>query len=238
MNWDLVIDLGLMALLGVVIFYAARLSLFLKTFHDGKKDMGFLVQDLSSSVARAENAINAMQDSASQSGQKLQDVINEAKFISDELRFMIGSGNSLADRLEKLAERNSELVEQVEGTGGVRHPLSDVKNLPEALRLHVENDARQPSAQQSKQVPPSEDAFFIRDTEFDSLEMQIFDENEDEDDDAFSFADKISSEQPSLNSQAEQELYQALRRRKRRSAAHSPSPTQAQKQRKILDDVT
>jgi len=52
-------------------------------------------------------------------GAFVREAIVEAKFLSDELRFMNETGDSLANRLEKLADRNRELVDLMENAGGI-----------------------------------------------------------------------------------------------------------------------
>lgn len=215
MNWGILVDVIILGLLGVTIYYAARLSVYLKTFHDGRKDMNFLIQDLSTSVSRAENAIKGMQASADQSGQKLQDVINEAKFLSDELRFMNEAGDSLANRLEKLAERNRELVDLLEQAGGVGHPN---QNLVEAA-VPAKPYHERPGKAVKLNPPAKEQSFAIQDREYDDFED--YDEPDDEDvfllDEAFQpDAEPVDTQSKSdmqLKSQAERDLYEALRRR-------------------------
>lgn len=213
MNLGLLVDVSILILLGVTIYYAARLSVYLKTFHDGRKDMNFLIQDLSASVSRAENAIRGMQASADQSGLKLQDVINEAKFLSDELRFMNEAGDSLANRLEKLAERNRELVDLLEQSGGVGHPAPQVP-APQPSKTFHEKEA--PPAIKLKK-PAKEQSFAIQDREFEKYE----DDYEEYDEETLLLEEPFVPEnevrqEMELKSQAERDLYEALRRRSAR----------------------
>lgn len=216
MDLGLLVDIAILVLLGATIYYAARLSVYLKTFHDGRKDMNFLIQDLSTSVSRAENAIKGMQASADQSGLKLQDVINEAKFLADELRFMNEAGDSLANRLEKLAERNRELVDLLEQSGGVGHPAQP--SLPQAAtpstRAFHERDDRPLKLNK----PAKEQSFAIQDREYDDYPEDDFDEYEEESlllDESY-MQEPDAKQEIELKSQAERELYEALRRRSAR----------------------
>ncbi len=215
MSLGLLVDVSILILLGVTIYYAARLSVYLKTFHDGRKDMNFLIQDLSTSVSRAENAIKGMQASADQSGLKLQDVINEAKFLADELRFMNEAGDSLANRLEKLAERNRELVDLLEQSGGVGHPSPQAAA---AVKPSKSFHEKPPAAAPLKlKKPAKEQSFAIQDREFDDYE----DDYEDYDEETLLLEEPYVPEEDArqeteLKSQAERDLYEALRRRSAR----------------------
>ena len=110
----LLLDGLILVFLCVTIFYAARLSLFMKSFRQGKSDMHRLVRDLNNVIARAESAVIGMKENAADVEAGMKEVIHEAKFLSDELKFMNETGDGLADRLEKLADRNRELVDLME----------------------------------------------------------------------------------------------------------------------------
>lgn len=208
-----ILDILIVILLGATIFYAARLSIHLKTFRDARSDMDDLLDDLSEAVIRAENAIKGMNNSAQQSGQKLQDVINEAKFLADELRFMNESGDNLASRLEKLAERNRELVDLLEQAGGVGHPVQE----PFHKKVRTQPVSQGVVRPQPKAAKPVNDAFAIQDRDYEEdfmdddfddqesiLELKMMLEPEDQ---------KPSASPSYLKSQAERDLYEALRRK-------------------------
>ncbi len=115
----LLLDGLILIFLCVTIFYAARLSMFLKTFREGRAGMQILIRDLTTTIAKAEVSITTTKRQMSEAEQELRTVINEAKFLSDELRYMNEGGDSLANRLEKLADRNRELIDLMEKSGGI-----------------------------------------------------------------------------------------------------------------------
>ena len=121
MNQDLMILLDglILVFLCVTIFYAARLSMFMKTFREGREGMQILIRDLTKTISKAESSIAYTKDQVGSAEKELRDVINEAKFLADELKFVNESGNGLAERLEKLASRNRELIDLVERAGGI-----------------------------------------------------------------------------------------------------------------------
>lgn len=121
MSYDisLLLDGLILVFLCVTIFYAARLSLFMKSFREGRSEMQRLVQDLSVTIDKAEASVANMKDHAGSTEVELKEIINKAKFLSEELRFMNETGDGLANRLEKLADRNRELVDLMERSGGI-----------------------------------------------------------------------------------------------------------------------
>lgn len=108
--FSLILNGTILVLLAATIFFAARLSLNLRDFRASRKDLDQLVRDLAAHVTRAEGAIAGMRETAQEAGRDLQEIVNEAKTLSEELQLMSEAGNSLAGRLEKLAERNGRLA--------------------------------------------------------------------------------------------------------------------------------
>lgn len=208
-----ILDVAVLVLLGVTVFYAARLSYFMSHFRQGKNDMARLLADLSRQVTQAENAMSGMRVVAEKAGGQLQEIINEAKFLSDELRFMNESGDNLAGRLEKLAERNRELVNLLEGAGGIgsgetitpaqparARPMSVP---PPSFLMSEDNNRREkPEALKSASVATPVAGFAIHDRDFDD---DLLAELEDTAEKEYAFApgEKFAS-------QAEKELYEAL----------------------------
>ena len=232
----------------VTIFYATRLTLFFKNFRDGRDAVEILIRDLSVTVDKAQASIGTMKQEAQKSEQALREVVNEAKFIADELRFMNESGDGLAGRLEKLADRNRELLDLLDDAGGIgSHKIDIPKDVP-AKKTY-----------KKKPRPVERDAFPLDDE--DEFDMDKFDlDAEDEADflalakidgetdlpsvgkekaqppakeHAFSIFDRDHAEEPvqtqppakqkkskpekqeRFYSRAEQDLYDALQRRKR-----------------------
>lgn len=126
-NLGLILDGVILVFLAVTIFYASRLTIFLKNFRQSRETVEALIRNLSTAIDKAEYAIKNMHALSDESRTNLQDVINEASFLSDELRFMNESGDSLAERLEKLADRNRELVDLMEDQGGIGRPKIKVE---------------------------------------------------------------------------------------------------------------
>ncbi len=105
-EWDisLLFDIIIILLLGLTIFYAARLSVSLKTFRNSRSEFEKLLTELSNNIIRAEDAIKSMKETAGSSGEELQHLINKSKGLSQELQLMTEIGNSLAERLEKTSQ--------------------------------------------------------------------------------------------------------------------------------------
>lgn len=119
MEIGVLIDIVVLFFLGLTIFYAWRLSSYMKIFRDSRRDMESLLVKLDQDIARAEKSVLGMRNAAEGAAMKLNETIKESKFLADELKFMNEAGDNLATRLEKLAERNRILVDEMESLGGM-----------------------------------------------------------------------------------------------------------------------
>ena len=235
MSYDIgfILDGLILIFLSVTIFYAARLSLFMKYFRDGREGMKILIRDLSVTIDKAEQSIETMKAYALQNEQEMREIINESKFLSDELRFMNETGDSLANRLEKLADRNRELVDLMENAGGIGTqritPFEPSRQAPpkkqvesyddDPFEIHdfeIDDDDERDFLALSDGAYREEEAYKSKvDTEAKSKvrSFAIFDrEFMDDEDDVEESANSKSSH---LHSRAEQDLYEALQRKKR-----------------------
>jgi len=116
MLYGLALDILIVVLLMAVIVYATRLSLHLKRFRDSKSILENIVTDLSLQIEKANSAIIAMRDAAEKGGRDLQERMNRANAMFDELQSVVEAGDALATRLEKLATYNTQPVETSKNT--------------------------------------------------------------------------------------------------------------------------
>ena len=99
-------DIVILIALGVTIFYCLRLSRQFNQMRADRRAFETLIQSLNLASARAEASIKAFKETAVGNGDILQDKINKSRALSDELEIMIQAGDSLADRLQSLAEKS------------------------------------------------------------------------------------------------------------------------------------
>jgi len=100
----LIFDIVILAALAATIFYAHRLSKQFNAMQADRKAFEQLIANLNIASSRAEAATKALKEAASQGGDQLQDKINKARELSDELEIMVQAGDNLAERLQGLAE--------------------------------------------------------------------------------------------------------------------------------------
>lgn len=183
----IILDGIIILLLAGTMFFAYHLSSHLRTFRNSKNDLGNLVQTLSNNIDKAQIAIRNLDEATHNNGRELQEIIDEARNLSDELQFMTEAGNNLANRLEKLSENKGKAAE----TERMRDLPSFEENADDPL-LEGTDDEDLP--------------FLIRDPEFEEEAMgQAAEPMED-----FSKGENVQ-----LKSRAEKELYQALQKKRK-----------------------
>ena len=200
MNYDigLLLDGLILIFLCVTIFYAARLSLFMKTFRQSRGEISKLIKELNIVIGKAEGSVASMQENAGTTEVAMREVIVDAKFLSDELRFMTETGDSLADRLEKLADRNRELVDLMESAGGIGNQkiasFEPAKSVPKKMK---------DVSYQDSYSTREEDSFDIMDFDLDADEM-----DEDDEFDFMALSDGAYREEYDFEAEQERALYE------------------------------
>jgi hypothetical protein len=187
-----ILDIVIIVLLGATIFYAIRLSRYLESFRSNSAGMDHLIRELSTQITRAQEGVTSLEEASKQSGVELRDLIVKSRELTEELALMNEAGNSLAERLEKLAARNRTVVDEL-GSTAANLVYPGVKQAPPP----------RPAAPPPPREPETKGGFFsIRDPDFDREEEISI--------------ESAASEESGLESQAERDLAAALRRRRAR----------------------
>jgi hypothetical protein len=101
--FSLTLDIVLIGLLVAGIIYASRLLRQLSALRASRADMEHFVADFSGTVMRAESSIKGLKQAARSSGDDLEQLIEKAERIMDELQFMTESADQTADKLGQSA---------------------------------------------------------------------------------------------------------------------------------------
>lgn len=109
-NIAFLMDAGILVLLAATVFVAFKLTLSFRAFKNSRAEMDDSVLRIVAAIDQARSAIGDMNATARRHALELDEIINDAKKITAELRVMNEAGDSLADRLEQLADRNLDLL--------------------------------------------------------------------------------------------------------------------------------
>ncbi|HNQ92140.1 MAG TPA: DUF6468 domain-containing protein [Alphaproteobacteria bacterium] len=156
------LDIVIIVMLGATIFYAARLGKHLSIFRANRSEMERLIRELSSQITRAQEGISTLDDISSTQGDHLRQMVAKAQGLCDELEIMTEAGNSLAERLEKLASKNRAIADDI-GQNALNTVYPGQKaERPEKPKF----EDSLPRASKERVVPSLEPSFAIRDPDY------------------------------------------------------------------------
>jgi hypothetical protein len=196
----LILDIAIIILLGATILFAARLSIHIQAFRSNRAELETLIRNLSEQIGQADRAVAGMRESARESGRDLQERINVARALAEELQFMNETGNNLAARLEKAATSQPKSVTSSDKGASVGAYEEEVfaPSLKPSTSPRSQSDNKPSTAKTGAQNSKNGAGFAIRDPEF----------NSDMDDEGFAFED--DDDLDGFESRAERELFKAL----------------------------
>ena len=103
MNQELIsfgLDIVIAVLLCVTIIYAFLLNKRLQALRADREEMEGLLRKFYDATNKADASIKSLKSSSMELGQNLQDKIDKARAIRDEMSFMLERGDMLAGQLE------------------------------------------------------------------------------------------------------------------------------------------
>lgn len=98
---NLLLDVIIIVLLVPTIVYAVILNTRLKQLRDNRDDLARLVAAFNDATARAESGIPKLRRAAEEAGQSLQERVEKAQTLRDDLAFMTERADGMAARLEE-----------------------------------------------------------------------------------------------------------------------------------------
>lgn len=98
--YTLVLDVIIAALLVATIVYAGMLNRRLNVLRKNRDEMAKLISQFNEATVRAETSIPKLRKAAEDAGQGLQERVEKAHALRDDLAFMIERADTMADRLE------------------------------------------------------------------------------------------------------------------------------------------
>jgi cell division septum initiation protein DivIVA len=101
MDYKLILDVVVAVLLVVTIVYAWVLNQRLTQLRRNRDDLAKVVTSFNDATARAEAGIPKLRRAAEETGQSLQERMEKAQSLRDDLAFMIERADAMADRLEQ-----------------------------------------------------------------------------------------------------------------------------------------
>jgi hypothetical protein len=123
-DWlGLILDVILIAVVGMGTVQATRLIRQLKDLRASRSEMDRFVRDFNSAVMRAEAGIKSLRAAARESGDDLEKLVEKAVMVRDELNFIVESADGVAERLSVSASQvlHTEHAQTNKNQNDVKH---------------------------------------------------------------------------------------------------------------------
>lgn len=100
LDWKIILDLLVSVLLVATIGYAVMLNQRLTQLRKNRDDLAKTIVNFNEATVRAESSIPKLRKAAEDAGQALQERVEKAHSLRDDLAFMIERADTMANRLE------------------------------------------------------------------------------------------------------------------------------------------
>jgi cell division septum initiation protein DivIVA len=120
-DWKVILDIVVSVLLIATIGYAWMLNQRLSSLRKNRDDLAKTIAAFNEATVRAESSIPKLRKAAEESGQTLQERVEKAQSLRDDLAFMIERADTMANRLE-----NAVRSARVDGKAGESRPAAQV----------------------------------------------------------------------------------------------------------------
>lgn len=123
MDWKIVLDLLVSVLLIATIAYAVTLNQRLTQLRKNRDEMAKIIVSFNDATMRAELSIPKLKKAAEDAGMALQDRVEKAHSLRDDLAFMIERADTMANRLENaVRSARTEVRPQIAGQPAAAPP--------------------------------------------------------------------------------------------------------------------
>jgi len=126
-DWKVLLDIVVSLLLIATISYAVRLNARLSALRKNRDDLAKTIVNFNEATVRAESSIPKLRKAAEEAGQGLQERVEKAQSLRDDLAFMIERADTMANRLE-----NAVRSARTDGGGRAAAPAVGTASQPTA----------------------------------------------------------------------------------------------------------
>ena len=99
-DWKVILDIVVSGLMVATIIYATRLNARLAALRKNRDDLARTILAFNEATLRAESSIPKLRKAAEEAGIALQERVEKAQSLRDDLAFMIERADTMANRLE------------------------------------------------------------------------------------------------------------------------------------------
>ena len=112
LSFSMILDALVAVLLVTTIAYAAVLNRRIAGLRAGRAEMEALIAGLTAAAAKAEGGIRGLKSASEEQGAQLQQHVDKAKALRDDLSYLLDRGDNLADKLAGSIRSSRQLAHQ------------------------------------------------------------------------------------------------------------------------------
>ena len=137
-EWQTVLELVLIGLLAVMVYYLMRLERAFRAIDKDRAKFDASLQDVSHNTQRAENGLAKLRETAETITQAITKELTSGRELEEDLIGLLHRGSDLANRLENLTR--SELRAETSRSETVVHDPQALDARPRNVRSKAERD--------------------------------------------------------------------------------------------------
>jgi Domain of unknown function (DUF6468) len=118
MSLSLIVDIALSVLLAATLVYCAILERKLSSLRKGQDGLKNTIADLNGAIVSAGASMRMLKAAAGTAAENLDGRIARGRSLADELSLLVGSGERIAERIERGLPANPQV--RLEGLRSVR----------------------------------------------------------------------------------------------------------------------
>jgi len=171
-DWKVLLDIVVSVLMVATIAYATRLNSRLAALRKNRDDLARTIIGFNEATLRAESSIPKLRKAADEAGHSLQDRVEKAQSLRDDLAFMIERADTMANRLEN-AVRSARVEGPARSGAGGAEPAGASRTTSPGPALASGRPPAGRSAQQAAVAQASAAAEYGLDDERSEAEREL-----------------------------------------------------------------
>ena len=110
MNISLIVEIALSVLLAATVIYCAILERKLSALRKGQDDLKTTIGELNEAIVSAGASMRMLKVAAAGAAENLDERMSRGRSIIDELSLLVGSGERIAERMERGAPAKAAMT--------------------------------------------------------------------------------------------------------------------------------
>ena len=158
MNAVLLLDATIALLLITTIVYCWKLSRKIAAIHEGRQELNTFIADFNTAITRAEFNISQLKSLGEETDVNLREHIQKARFLANDLSFLMDKGESVADTLEDFITGSRKVTSSQIGRSSSRNITDSKKASVAQMARNIKERGNSHIVKEEKMSPSKKQA--------------------------------------------------------------------------------